>query len=126
MHPANKESLERRVIAAAENALLRQKYVSAIDVFTGMGVLAPDQVAGWRKGRPDFLERVIQLNLKKIVLVMKTFRKWAADKGLHPSVTGYVGNTRWGKRDLQFSKSGDSSIELDYRTHFVSPELPEL
>jgi glycyl-tRNA synthetase (class II) len=39
------------------------------------------RVASWRKGRIDFLERVIQGNLKKISLSMSMFRKWAQGHG---------------------------------------------
>jgi hypothetical protein len=58
--------LEERVIRAAEAALSRQHYVSAIDVLCGMGLLLPMHVDSWRKGRVDYLERVIQGNLHKI------------------------------------------------------------
>ncbi|MCP5119865.1 MAG: hypothetical protein GY953_54395, partial [bacterium] len=125
MHPANKKALERRVIAAAEAALADHHYVSAIDVLTGMGALSPTQLADWRKGRIDFLERVMQGNLKRISLSMKTFRIWARGKGLQPSETGYMRKTRGGKRELRFSKSGAASIEKNYRTHYVSPALSE-
>lgn len=68
MHPDNEQKLEARVIQAAEGAVSRQQYVSPIDVLCGMGLLAPRQVESWRKGRIDYLERVIQGNLKKISL----------------------------------------------------------
>ena len=125
MHPDHKSELKRRVFQAAEAALSRQQYVSAIDVLCGMGLLAPTQVASWRKGRTDFLERVIQGNLKKISLSMSMFRQWAQAKGLQPSETGYARRTRSGTVDLQFSKSGDPGIEKSYRTHYVSPGLSE-
>lgn len=66
MNPENQGKLESRVVAAAEAALADHHYVSAIDVLTGMGLLAPTQVVAWRKGRVPFLEGVIQGNLKKI------------------------------------------------------------
>jgi hypothetical protein len=90
-----------------------------------MGLLAPSNVEEWRKGRIDFLERVIQGNLQKISLSMKLFRDWAGAKGLRPSETRYLGRTRAGAKDLRFSKSGDPGIEKEYRTHYVSPELSE-
>src|SRR6516225_4930244 len=65
MHP-NEKNLETRVHRAAEAALFRQHYVSPIDVLCGMGLLTDAHVGAWRKGRVDFLERVIQGNLKKI------------------------------------------------------------
>jgi hypothetical protein len=118
-------ALEERVVRAAEAALADHRYVSAIDVLTGMGLLADTHVEAWRKGHIDFLERVIQGNLKKISFSMAAFRRWAEAKGLQPGETAYVCRTRTGTRDLQFSKSGDPSIEKFYRTHFVSPELSE-
>lgn len=124
MHP-NQSKLESRVHRAAEAALSRQRYVSAIDVLCGMGVLASAHVDSWRKGRVDFLERVIQGNLKKISSSMAIFRRWATEKGLKPSETQYMRHSRTGKVALRFSKSGNPAIEKSYRTHFVSPELSE-
>ena len=123
-HP-NQSELERRVHRAAEAALARQKYVSPIDVLCGMGLLTPNRVDDWRKGQVDFLERVIQGNPRKISSSMAIFRRWAAERGLKPSETGYVRRTRGGTVALQFSESGDPKIEESYRTHFVSPALGE-
>jgi len=121
----NQSELEKRVHRAAEAALARQQYVSAIDVLCGMGLLAPVRVDDWRKGRVDFLERVIQGNLHKISSSMAIFRRWAAEKGLKPSETGYVRRTRGATVALQFSKSGDPEIEKNYRTHYISAALGE-
>jgi hypothetical protein len=90
-----------------------------------MGLLTSAHVDDWRKGRVDFLERVIQGNLKKISSSMAIFRRWATEKGLKPSETGYVRHTRGGPLALQFSKSGNPGIEKSYRTHYVSPALSE-
>ena len=125
VHPDNREALERRVINAAEAALAHHQYVSAIDVLTGARLLEPSHVQAWKKGRVDFLERMIQANLKKISLSMSIFRRWATEKGLKPSETRYVRSGRSGTVDLQFSKSGDPDIERNYRTHYVSPALSE-
>ena len=124
MHP-NQSKLESRVHRAAEAALSRQPYVSAIDVLCGMGLLTSAQVDSWRKGRVDFLERVIQGNLSKISASMAIFRLWAREKGLKPSETHYMRHSRTGSVALQFSKSGDPGIEKIYRTHYVSPALSE-
>jgi DNA-directed RNA polymerase subunit K/omega len=90
-----------------------------------MGLLASAQVDSWRKGRVDFLERVIQGNLKKISSSMTILRRWATDKGLKPSETQYMRHSRTGKVALQFSNGGNPAIEKIYRTHFVSPALSE-
>lgn len=125
MHPEKEPALEHRVTSAAEAALAHHHYVSAIDVLTGMGLLAPTHVQDWRKGRIDFLERVIHTNLEKISLSMALFRQWAQAKGLKPSETRYVRRDRGETVDLRFSKSGNPRVERSYRTHFVSPELSE-
>src|ERR1035438_2521909 len=111
MHPHNKVAIEKRVAHAAEAALADHQYVSAIDVLSGMGLLAPTHVAAWRKGRIDFLEQVIQGNLGKISLSMKLFREWAESKDLQPSETRYVRRARTGTMDLRFSKGENPGIE---------------
>src|SRR6266702_597397 len=125
-HSDRQQELEQRVIRAAEDALARQRYVSAIDVLCGTGLLQSIHVDSWRKGRIDFLEQVIEGNLSKISSSMVMLRRWAQEKGLKPSETGYVRSSRSGTIPLQFSKSGDSEIEKSYRTHYVSPALLEL
>ena len=125
MHPDRHEKLKKRVVSAAEAALAHHQYVSAIDVLTRSGLLAPAHLESWRKGRIDFLERAIQANLEKISESMAMFRQWALEKGLKPSEKRYVRRTRTGALDLQFGKSGDPAIEENYRTHYVSPALSE-
>ncbi len=125
MRARPRDALEQRVARAAEAALAHHRYVSAIDVLTGIGLLAAPHLQAWRKGRVDFLERVIQGNPKKISSAMGAFHRWAEAKGLRPSETAYRSRTREGTRDLQFSESGDPSIEKAFRTHYVSPELSE-
>ena len=90
-----------------------------------MGLLSDSHLREWRAGRIDFLERVIHGNLKKISFAMAAFRRWAHAKGLRPGETRYICRTHGGIRDLQFSKSGNPSIERSYRTHYVSPTLVE-
>lgn len=125
MSQGREHTLEERVARAAETALSRQQYVSAIDVLCGMGLLHVSHVDSWRKGRIDFLERAIQGSLGKISSSMAMFRHWAQEKGLRPSETIYMRRTRGGTLPLRFSKSGDPAIEKNYRTHYVSPELTE-
>jgi hypothetical protein len=120
-----KLTLEERVARAAEAALSRQQHVSAIDVLCGMGLLLPMHVDSWRKGQLDYLEQVIQGNLHKISSSMEIFRRWAPEKGLKPSETGYVRRARSGTIPLQFSKSGDPAIEKNYSTHYISSALSE-
>jgi hypothetical protein len=124
MNPENRSKLADRVNTAAERALAAQHYVSAIDVLVGIGWVDAGTVKRWRQGQIVYLEQAIQTNLSRISEAMKLFRSWAAAKGLIPRETHYVAQTP-GRQTLQFSKSGDATIERLYRTHWVSPALSE-
>lgn len=121
---SNRGDIDRRVIRAAEAALQKRKFVTAIDVLVGVGWLEPRRVDEWRQGRVDYLERVTAANLGKISTAMRSLRRWAQARGLRPSETAYLARTR-DRRPLRFSKSGDPGIEQAYRTHWVSPELSD-
>jgi hypothetical protein len=120
----NDRRLEQRVAAVAEAALSERGFVTAIDVFLGLGWLEASSEQAWRQGRTPYLERVVTANLSKITTAMRCFRAWARRRGLKPSETAYVARSR-GRRALRFSKSGIPSIERAYRTHWVSPRLSE-
>ena len=119
------DDLRTRVVRAAEAALSRQQYVSAIDVLCGMGLLASTHVDSWRKGRIDVLEQFIQGNTSKISASLALFRDWAHQKGLHPSETAYMRTTRARIAPLQFTHTGDPETEKTYRTHYLSVALSE-
>ena len=121
----SKPPLETRVVHAAEAALLQQHYVSAIDVLCGIGWLLATQVEDWRKGRLDFLERVIQGSWEKNAFALKTLERWATEKGLNPTETEYVRVSRGATVALQFTAGGLAEIEKRYRIHYVSPALSE-
>jgi hypothetical protein len=118
------DRLEKRVVQAAEVALAEKRFVAPVDVLIGLGWLPPSRVDHWCQGRVEYLEQVTQANLSKISSAMRHFRRWARARGLVASETAYVARTR-DRRPLRFSKSGDPSIERAYRTHWISPELPE-
>lgn len=90
----------------------------------GIGWLDPNSLRRWRQGQVSCLEEVVQSNLPRISEAMTLFRSWAREKGLQPSETAYVARTP-GRPPLQFSRSGDTTKERLYRTHWVSPELSE-
>jgi hypothetical protein len=125
MIPKNKQTVEERAALSAERALASQKHVSAIDVLTHMGLLAPTAADNWRKGRIDYLEEVVQGSPNKIDTALATFHRWAKERGLKPSEARYVVEGRAGTRELRFTASGDPEAERVYRTQYISPELPE-
>ena len=99
----------------AGNAVSKKGYVSAIDLFLGIGWLTQDRLSDWKKGKIPYLECVVTANLKKISTAMKEFRTWAKHSQLKASITHYnYKNCR-----LRFSKSGSPTIEKAYSTHYV-------
>ena len=50
---SNRGDIDRRVIRAAEAALAKRKFVTAIDVLVGVGWLEPRRVDEWRQGRVE-------------------------------------------------------------------------
>jgi hypothetical protein len=124
MSPEDRTKLQRRVIPAAEAALASNGYVTAIDVLTGVGWLAPSNLAAWRQGRVPYLEKVVNAKLGRISAAIEAFRAWASEQGLNPSETAYLARTS-SRETLRFSASGNDELERSYRTHFVSPKLSE-
>ncbi len=124
MTTENDKRLERRVVAAAEAALSQRTFVTAIDVFLGLGWLPASAEQAWRRSQIPYLEAAVTANLSKISEAMRFFRRWAQHRGLKPSETAYVRRVP-GRPALRFSKSGNPNIERAYRTHWVSPQLSE-
>lgn len=124
MSRKNRTPLADRVTQAAETALAAQGYVSPIDVAVGIRWIDAGSVKRWQQGQVDCLEAAIQTNPSRIAEAMTLFSSWAAQKGLLASETQYVARTPQ-RQTLRFSRSGDSTIEALYRTHWVSPALSE-
>jgi hypothetical protein len=120
----NRTPLLDRVTQAAESALAEQGYVSPLDVLLGLRWIDGGMVARWRQGQIECLEATIQTNPPRVAEAMMLFWSWVAQQGLVASETQYVARTPQ-RQTLRFSRSGDARIEVAYRTHWVSPALPE-
>lgn len=116
-----KKTITQSVATAAGNVVSKKGYVSAIDLFIGLGWLTPGQVVDWRKGKIPYLERVVMANLNKLTRTMKEFKAWAIHSKLKPSLTAY----KHKGSHLRFSKSGQKNIEIAYSTHYVLPQPKE-
>lgn len=116
--------LERRVVAAAEEALTRQRYVSPLDVLTGLGWVPPGLVTDWRQGRVPHLEAVAAVSADRLTDALEVFHRWADDRGLRPGEVEYPAATR-DRHPLRFTAAGDPALELTYRTHWMPADLPE-
>lgn len=120
----NRSALAERVASAAAASLETQGYVSFVDVMMGIGWIDAGTVKRWLQGRVDCLEDALQVNPSRLFDAMELFREWAAANALLGSETQYVARTPH-RQTLRFSHSEDQSIERFYRTHWVSPALPE-
>ena len=117
-------SLDARVAAVAQAALVQQHYVSPLDVLTGLGWLPENLVADWRAGRVDCCQDLLSVRPDTLAAAMVYLRQWATGKGLHPTEAVYARATR-DRRALRFTSRGSERAEREYHTHWVSPDLPQ-
>jgi hypothetical protein len=123
--PATQDTrLERRVARAAEAALEARRFVTPIDVLTGLGWLHPVHLDPWRQRRVEHLEQLIQVGPEKVALALDHLRDWAAARGLEPTEGEYLARTR-AREPLRFSASGEEAMERAFRTQWLSSELAE-
>jgi hypothetical protein len=115
-------SLDQRVARVAEKALADRRFVTPIDVLTGLGWLHQVHLDPWRLRRVDNLEQLVQVGPEKVALAMGILRDWATARGLEPSEAEYLARSR-DRRRLRFSIAGDEAVERAFRTHWLSPEL---
>ena len=115
------DRLYPRIVRAVAVILQHDKVVAPVDVLVEMGLLAPQHLGDWRRGRAPYLEQVINCNLTRLSRLLRILRVHVHDLNLAPSVTVYM---RWGKgpkQRLRFTKTGDPKLEEAYARHFVWP-----
>lgn len=105
-------------VASGVHRLLTSKgFVAPIDLFATLDLVELANVQKWRAGNIDYFERIVTCNLSKASQIMRVLRFHALALGLRPSKSAYV--VKATKRPLQFSKSGNPTIESAYATHYV-------
>jgi hypothetical protein len=115
----NRRDLERALSSITSELLKEKGYLCFVDVFMKLGYLSQSDYENWRMKRVPYLERVLSVNPSRLNFVMKTVRRNSLNGHLKPRMTVYKS---WGKGRkvlLQFSKSGDPTLETAYATHFV-------
>ena len=65
------------MVAAAEKALARQKFVTPIDVCLNIGWLQPSNVEDWRRGRVDDLDYFLPTHDDRSVAFLVHLQEWA-------------------------------------------------
>jgi hypothetical protein len=111
----------RRIECVVAELLTKGNVVAPVDVLVGMGLLRPEHLHNWRRGRVPYLERVVNCNLTRLSRLLRILRFHAHDLNLKPSATVYNCYGRGSKQRLRFSKTGDAGLEAAYATHFVWP-----
>jgi len=105
----------------------------AVDVLMDLEILSKVNYERWRNGQVPYLEKVCNINLKKLSTILHEMRDYAKKGNLKPSPCVYK---KWavkkkngqGKKPvikLRFSKSGSEDIEKWYTTHFVDTKKIE-
>jgi hypothetical protein len=111
-------------VAAAEKALARQKFVTPIDVCLTIGWLQPSNVDDWRQGRVEGLDEFLPARDYRSVAFLVHLEEWAIAKGLKPFEGTYVSAGR-SRRPLRFTSVDEPLLERAWRTHWISPGLPD-
>ena len=110
-----------RIERAVASLLAEGNVVAPVDVLVAMQIMAPDELADWRRGRVPSLEQVIHCNLSRLSRLLRVLRFHAYELNLEPSQTVYVRHGKGPKQVLRFSKTGDANLEAAYARHFVWP-----
>ncbi|GAA3130479.1 hypothetical protein GCM10017600_86810 [Streptosporangium carneum] len=113
--------LERRIVEAAEAALAQRRFVTAVDVLTGVRWLHARHVDVWRQGRAATLEELCAVDGARMAEAVTALRRWALAKGLTPGESAYVSGGR-DRQELRFLSAGDDTA---FRVHWVSPDMSE-
>jgi hypothetical protein len=116
-------SLKARVTASAGEALIRQGFVTPVDVCVGLGWLHASNVDDWRHGRVDDLECFLPVHGDRITELIVCLDSWARERGLERTQAEYVSATR-NRRPLRFFAGAPEVMEAAWRTRWVPRDLP--
>jgi hypothetical protein len=116
-----KPNLGRRVADAAEIALANNKYVTFVDVATGLRWLHSRHVDLWRQGRAATLSELAAVDDERLCDAAALLGEWAGRRGLRPVAVPYVSGSR-DRGELRFTSTGD---QAGFTTHWLSPDLSE-
>jgi hypothetical protein len=110
-----------RIERVVAEQLAKGNVVAPVDVLIGIGLVRPEHLADWRRGRVAYLEHTINCNLSRLSRLLRILRFHAHDLNLKPSLTVYKRHGKGPRQQLRFSKTGDRNLEAAYATHFIRP-----
>ena len=115
----NRQDLEKKIHPITSDLMGKKGYICLVDIFIGLGYLSEKDVELWRMKKIPYLEKKIMVGLGKISFIAKTVTNNCRNGGLKASTTSYKSWGKGAKKDLRFTKSGDKSYELMYKTHWL-------
>lgn len=124
---------DSELIARVRNSMRRQcqerGYATPVDTLIEIKALPEKKHLAWRYGQVPYLEKVCDLNLRELNVVLREMSSYAAYKGWKPSWCCYK---QWGAKKefghkrpvvpLRFSKSGNPDLERRYAIHYIDHE----
>lgn len=116
----NNTDLEKKIPEIINELSQEKGYVSSVDVLLELNYLAQADYENWRFGKVECLEKVCKTSLNKLKTINQIIRRTSVKMNLKPSWTAYNKYGKGPKNRLQFSKSGNATIENAYSTHYVA------
>ena len=118
----NNTDLRNKIKLIGEEIIEEKGYLSSIDVLLKLDYLSEKDYENWRFGKVEYLEKVCNVNLKKLSSINKIIKEISEQLNLKKSWTAYNKYGKGKKIRLRFSKSGNKQIEEAYATHYINIE----
>ena len=118
----NNTDLRNKIKLIGKEIIEEKGYLTSIDVLLKLEYLSEKDYENWRFGKVEYLEKVCDVNLKKLSTINKTIKEISGQWNLKKSWTGYNKYGKGKKIRLRFSKSGNEQIEEAYATHYINIE----
>ena len=124
----NQAKLIQKVGVSMYHQVNQNGYATAVQTLMDMEILSKADYERWRNGQVPYLEKVCNINLKKLASILVEMKRYAGRNSLKPSFTFYK---QWGRKNrptvkLRFSKSGSEYMEKLYATHYVKNTCGQL
>ena len=118
----NNSDLRDKIKQIGKEIIEEKGYLSSIDVLLKLDYLSKKDYENWRFGKVEYLEKVCDINLKKLSTINKTIKEISGQLNLTKSWTAYNKYGKGEKKRLRFSKSRNERIEEGYATHYINIE----
>ncbi len=118
----NNTDLRNKIKIIGKEIIEEKGYLSSIDVLLKLEYLSEKNYENWRFGKVEYLEKVCDVNLKKLSTINKTIKEISGQWNLKKSWTAYNKYGKGKKIRLRFSKTGNEQIEEAYATHYINIE----